>query len=49
MGMADNRYKRNAGSVFSLKYHIVFCPKFRRKVLSESVAETLRGLLQKGV
>ena len=47
--MADNRYKKNADRVFSLKYHIVFCPKFRRKVLAESVAETLRGLLQKGV
>jgi len=47
--MTDNRYKRNAGSVFSLKYHIVFCPKSRRKVLSGFVAETMRGLLQKGV
>ena len=27
------RYKRNAGATFSLKYHLVWCPKYRRKVL----------------
>lgn len=28
-----SRYRRNAGATFSLKYHLVWCPKYRRKVL----------------
>lgn len=27
------RYRRNAGATFSLKYHLVWCPKYRRPVL----------------
>ena len=27
------RYQRSAGAVFSLKYHLVWCPKYRRQVL----------------
>lgn len=43
--MSDTRYRRNAGSVYSLKYHLVWCPKYRRKVLSGEIAEELRSLL----
>jgi putative transposase len=43
--MSDARYRRNAGSVFSLKYHFVWCPKYRRKVLEGEIAEALRSLL----
>jgi putative transposase len=43
--MADPRYRRNAGTVYSLKYHLVWCPKYRRKVLVGEVAEELRRLL----
>lgn len=43
--MSDTRYRRNAGSVFSLKYHLVWCPKFRRKVLVGEIAGELRSLL----
>lgn len=43
--MADARYRRNAGTVYSLKYHLVWCPKYRRKVLVGEVAEELRRLL----
>ena len=43
--MSDTRYRRNAGSVFSLKYHLVWCPKYRRKVLTGEIAEELRSLL----
>ena len=47
--MNDTRYRRNAGSVFSLKYLLVWCPKYRRRVLVGSVARDLRSLLyQKG-
>lgn len=43
--MSDTRYRRNVGSVYSLKYHLVWCPKYRRKVLVGDVAEALRSLL----
>lgn len=43
--MNDKRYRRNAGSVFSLKYHLVWCPKYRRTVLIGEVAKDLRELL----
>lgn len=40
------RYARNAGAVFSLKYHVVWCPKYRRPVLADKVDARLRQLLQ---
>lgn len=43
--MSDKRYRRNAGSIYSLKYHFVWCPKYRRKVLVGDIAEELRALL----
>ena len=43
--MANSRYQRNAGCVFTLKYHLVWCPKYRRKVLTGKVAKDLRDLL----
>lgn len=43
--MNDKRYRRNAGSVFSLKYHFVWCPKYRRPVLIGEVAKDLKDLL----
>lgn len=43
--MNDMPYRLNAGSVFSLKYHLVWCPKYRRPVLAGDVVEDLRSLL----
>jgi putative transposase len=40
-----SRYAKNQGAVFSLKYHLVWCPKYRRPVLEPPVSERLRGLL----
>lgn len=40
-----NRYAKNAGAVFSLKLHLVWCPKYRRPVLTELVADRLAQLL----
>ena len=40
------RYANNAGAVFSLKYHIVWCPKYRRPVLAKPVDRRLKVLLQ---
>lgn len=39
------RYKHNAGAVFSLKYHLVWCPKYRKKVLTGPVEARLKELL----
>jgi putative transposase len=41
----DSRYAKNAGAVFSLKYHVVWCPKYRRPVLVGEIADRLRALL----
>jgi REP-associated tyrosine transposase len=37
---------RNAGAVFSLKYHVVWCPKYRRPVLVKPVDERLKAMLR---
>jgi putative transposase len=42
--MVENR--RSAGAVYALKYHLVWCPKYRRKVLVGTVETDLRALLQ---
>ena len=43
--MPDPRYKTNAGSVFSLKYHLVWCPKYRKKLLTGELEARLKVLL----
>jgi len=42
----SQRYATNAGAVFSLKYHLVWCPKYRRPVLVKPVDGRLKELLQ---
>jgi putative transposase len=44
--MSNTRYKRNAGAVFSLKYHLVWCPKYRLPVLTDEVRGRLLELVQ---
>ena len=43
--MAVARYRRTAGSVSTLHFHFVWCPKYRRPVLGGAVAEALVALL----
>lgn len=38
-------YKSNRNVVYSCKYHIVWCPKYRRKVLIEGVDTRLKEIL----
>jgi putative transposase len=45
IGRMDSRYAKNTGAVFSLKYHVVWCPKYRRPVLEGKIADRLRVLL----
>jgi len=40
------KYKSNNNIVYSCKYHIVWCSKYRRKVLVDKVAERLRELIK---
>lgn len=44
--MVDTRYRKSTGCVFTLKYHYVWCPKYRRKVLVDDVAKRLEALLR---
>ena len=38
--------KSNKGVVYSCKYHVVWCPKYRRKVLVDGVDERLKEIAQ---
>ena len=40
------RYRKNAGAVYALKYHLVWCPKYRRPVLEGEVAARLEQILK---
>ena len=39
------KYKTNCNVVYSCKYHVVWCPKYRRKVLTNGVDIRLKELL----
>ena len=43
--MIDNRYRVSTAALYSLKYHFVWCPKYRFKVLVGPVEKRLRQLL----
>lgn len=43
--MSAERYRHIRGSVSTLAYHFVWCPKYRRKVLTGAIAERLRVLI----
>ena len=40
------KYKSNNNVVFSRKYHVVWCPKYRRKVLVNGVDARLKELIK---
>ncbi len=41
----DVRYKSNRNIVYSCKYHIVWCPKYRRPVLVDGVDVRLKEII----
>jgi putative transposase len=43
--MGYRNFKSNNNIVYSCKYHVVWCPKYRRKVLTEEVATRLREII----
>lgn len=42
---ASMEYKSNNNVVYSCKYHVVFCPKYRRPVLKHGVEHRLKELI----
>ena len=44
--MSKMTYKSNHNIVYSCKYHVVFCPKYRRKVLVNGVDIRLKELIK---
>ncbi|WP_428839587.1 IS200/IS605 family transposase [Bifidobacterium longum] len=40
------RYKSNRNVVYSCKYHVVWCPKYRRRVLVNGVDERLKNIIR---
>jgi putative transposase len=45
----ERKFKSNNNVVYSCKYHVVWCPKYRRKVLVNGVDVRLKEILQEVV
>ena len=43
--MENKKYKSNHNIIYSCTYHVVWCPKYRRKVLVGPVAVRLKELI----
>ena len=46
MSVDKNRWKSSSHSKYNLGVHIIFCPKYRRKVLIEGVEDELKIICQ---
>lgn len=42
-------YKSNHNVVYSCKYHVVWCPKYRRRVLVQGVDDRLKAIIHQVV
>ena len=42
---SERKFKSNNNLVYSCKYHVVWCPKYRRKVLVNGVDTRLKAIL----
>lgn len=40
------KFKSNRNVVYSCKYHVIWCPKYRRKVLKDGVDTRLKEIIQ---
>lgn len=43
--MANERWTTSNKAVYNIGYHLIWCPKYRRKVLLGAVADRLKELL----
>jgi putative transposase len=46
-GISSMELKRNRNSVYQIGYHLVWCVKYRKQILTGQIAEDMRELLQK--
>ena len=46
MGASDERFTHGRTSVYNLNYHIIWCTKYRRKVLKNGIDSDLKTILQ---
>ncbi|MFL5629304.1 MAG: IS200/IS605 family transposase [Ktedonobacteraceae bacterium] len=44
--VSERRYESKRNVYYSCKYHVVFCPKYRCKVIIEEIAERLTNIIQ---
>ena len=44
--MSKLAYKSNRNVFYSCKYHVVWCPKYRRKVLVQAIAERVAQIIR---
>ncbi len=44
--MSKNRWKTSRTTVHNLGYHIIFCPKYRREILTGQIKERLLDLIK---
>ena len=42
---SNKKYKSSNHLVYSCQYHVIFCPKYRRKVLTDGIDEHLKELI----
>ena len=42
---SDKKYHKKHSLVYSCQYHIIFCPKYRRKVLTDGIDIRLKELI----
>lgn len=45
--MGNRNFKSNNNVVYSCKYHVIWCPKYRRKVLVDGVEKRLEEIVTK--
>jgi len=41
----NKKYNSNGNFIYSCQYHIIFCPKYRRRVLVDGIEERLKELV----
>ena len=42
----NKKYKKDNTIIYSCQYHVIFCPKFRRKVLVDGIDQRLKELIK---
>ena len=45
MPQFSNKYRKTKTTVFCCRYHVIFCPKYRRKVLTDPIAKRFKEVV----